>query len=197
MGKPEKKLSDMAHFELKDLTIIKILICYLIHQLNRAVEPDQLYEIAVGNNIINYFYYQEAIDDLLKTNTILLTTNFEGKQCYILTEKGSLCARSFHNYVPKTYRDNLVKAGLQYFSRLKLNNEIKIEYIPIETGGYYVHCRCIDIQNDLIDLKLFAPDETQAHLLGEQIMLNPIGFYSRIINFALGNKEEEYDMSNN
>ena len=68
MGKPEKKLSDMAHFELKDLTVIKILICYLIHQLNRAVEPDQLYEIAVGNNIINYFYYQEAVDDLLRTN---------------------------------------------------------------------------------------------------------------------------------
>jgi hypothetical protein len=44
-----------------------------------------------------------------------------------------------------------------------------------------------------MDLKLFAPDLSQAELLGKNIMINPTGFYSKILNFALNNEEETFD----
>jgi len=48
-----------------------------------------------------------------------------------------------------------------------------------------------------MELKLYAPDMTQAKLLGEKIMLNPARFYSRIIEFALSNEEPKYDLTDN
>ena len=39
------------------------------------------------------------------------------------------------------------------------------------------------------------PDYTQAKLLGEGIMKNPAGFYGKIIELALENQEEEYDLT--
>ena len=53
------------------------------------------------------------------------------------------------------------------------------------------------IEDDLLDMKLYAPDYTQAKYLGEQIMLNPAGFYGKILDAAFSNQEEPYDLSDN
>ena len=62
------KMSKSADTEIKDTGMSNILICYLLHKLGRPVETEQLYEIAVGNEIISYFFYQESIDYLLKNS---------------------------------------------------------------------------------------------------------------------------------
>lgn len=67
---------------------------------------------------------------------------------------------------------------------------MKLEYIPLKKG-YYVHVRCLDRECDLLDLKLYAPDLTQAKFLGEQIMKNPAGFYGKILEAAFSNEEAE------
>ena len=56
----------MASFELRDVNTVSILICYLLHRIDSPIEAEQLFEIAVSTEIINYFFYQEAIDILLK-----------------------------------------------------------------------------------------------------------------------------------
>ena len=57
--------------------------------------------------------------------------------------------------------------------------------------------RCPDQNGDLMDLKLFAPDMEQAQLIGDKIMLDPVGFYGRIIDLVLSNKEVSYDLTDN
>ena len=79
---------------------------------------------------------------------------------------------------------------------LSINKYKKIEYIPVE-NGCYTHIRCLDTKNDLMDLKLFAPDMGQAKLIGEKIMLNPAGFYGKVIELALSNEEIPYDLTDN
>ena len=185
------KMSELASTEIKDAQTVRILICYLLYRINKPVDIEQLYDIAVTTDIINYFLYQDAMDYLIKNESVR-TVKVNGKKSYVLTEKGVSCAETLQEYVPKSYRDNIVKAALKYFAKIKYENEVKIEYIKLKKG-YYVHCRCLDIGDDLLDLKLFAPDRTQAEMIGRKIMLNPAGFYSRIINIALGNKEEVFD----
>ena len=173
------KLSEYASPELKDVQTVKILICYLLYRIGKPVDTEQLYDISVSTEIINYFFYQDALDYLIKNDSIIID-NSNGKK----------------NYVPKSYRDKIVVAALKYFAKLKYESEVKIEYIKLE-NGYYIHCRCLDLKDDLMDLKLFAPDLRQANLIGERIMLNPTGFYSKILNFALDNQEEEFSADDN
>ncbi len=186
------KMSELASTELQDLQTVKILICYLLYRIHKPVNAESLYDIAVTTEIINYFYYQDAIDYLIKNNSIKITADESGNKLYELTPKGIECAQTLRKYVPKSYRDKIVTAALKYFANLKIQSEVKIEYIKAE-NGCYIHFRCLDVKQDLIDMKLYAPDMAQAELLGKNIMKNPIGFYSRILNMALNNKEEKFD----
>ena len=38
--------------------------------------------------------------------------------------------------------------------------------------------------------KMFAPDKTQAELIGSKIRLNPIGFYSEVLGHVINNREK-------
>lgn len=190
------KMSEMADMEIKDVPTLNILLCYLMYKIGKDVDTENLYEIAISTGIINYFYYQDSIDYLLKNDLVALKKNDTGNDCYELLPKGKACARELKKYAPKSYRDKLVLAALKYFARRKYEQEIKIEYIKLD-NGYYTHVRCLDTSDDLMDLKLYAPDLTQAKLIGEKIMLNPAGFYGKVVELALSNEEEPYDLSDN
>jgi hypothetical protein len=190
------KMSKMATPPIMDPHTANILICYLLYRIGKPVRESHLYDIAVGNDIINYFAYQESLDYLTKQDSIRMQKQENGSSYYALTETGMRIAKELRNYVGKAYRDKLVSAALHYFARIKRESEVKIDYIPLEKG-YYVHVRCLDVQDDLLDLKLYAPDYTQAKYLGDQIMLNPAGFYGKILDAAFSNREERYDLSDN
>lgn len=191
-----KKMAEMADTEIRDVPTLNILLCYLLYKINRPVETEQLYEIAIGTGIVNFFYYQDSIDYLLKNGLISLKKDENGIDCYSLEQKGVVCAKELKVYAPKSYRDDLVLAALRYFARRKYEKELKIEYIPAGKG-YYVQIRVLDKNCDLMDMKLYAPDLTQAKLLGEKILLNPSGFYSKVIELALSNKEKPFDLTDN
>ena len=189
------KMSELADTEIRDIPTINILLCYLLYKIGRPVGTDHLYEIAISTGVINYFSYLDSVDYLKKNQLIAMETS-DGMECYTITNKGTACAKELKKYAPKSYRDKLILAALRYFTKLKYEQEIKIEYIPVE-NGYYVHVRCLDTKSDLMDLKLYAPDMTQAKLIGEKISLNPSGFYGKVIELALTNEEVPYDLSDN
>ncbi len=190
------KMVEHANTQIEDVPTINILLCYLLYKIKKPIQPDQLYEIAIGTETINYFYYQDSVN-YLKSNGLIRSETIDGTEYFVLEKKGIVCAKQLKSYVPKSYRDKLVLAALRYFAKIKYEQEIKIEYIPLEKG-YYTHVRCLDDdESDLMDLKLFAPDMTQAKLIGEKIMLNPSGFYGKVIELALSNTERDYDLSDN
>lgn len=190
------KMSEIADTEIKDLPTLNILVCYLLNKIGKPVNTEHLYDILINTGLVNYFYYQDSIGFLLNNDQIKIETDDNDEECYVLMPKGAACARELKKYAPKSYRDKLVLAALRYFARLKMEQEIKIDYLDAD-GGCYIHIRCLDTKNDLMDLKLFAPDKTQAKLIGEKIMLNPAGFYGKIIDLALSNKEVPYDLTDN
>lgn len=190
------KMAEFADTEIKDVPTLNILLCYLLYKINKPVDPEQLYEIAIGTGVVNYFYYQDSVDYLLRNGHISLSESEDGTEQFVLNSMGIECAKQLKSYVPKSYRDKLVLAALRYFARRKYEKEIKIEYEPVG-NGYYTHVRCVDSSFDLMDLRLYAPDLTQAKLIGEKIMLNPAGFYGKVIEVALENEEPPYDLTDN
>ncbi len=172
---------------LTDSYAVKILICYFLNEIDRPVTPVQLTEIATSDGILNYFYYTEAINSMLEAKTIELK-NVDGVNYYFLTEMGKAGAESFKTIVPKSFRDKILSAGLKLFSKLKIEHDVKCEISKLKKG-YSVSCICNDNDIILMDMKLFAPDEEQAILIKEKIMLNPTEFYGKVLNYALDNEQ--------
>lgn len=190
------KMAAKADTEIKDVPTLNILICYLLKKIDKPVNTEHLYDILITTGLVNYFSYQDSIGFLLENGHIRIETDEKCEDCYTLMPKGTACAKELKKYAPKSYRDNFVLAALRYFARIRMEQEVNIEYTESE-NGCYVRVRCHDNKNDLMDLKLFAPDKSQAQLIGNRIMLNPANFYSKIIELVLSNEEDPYDLTDN
>lgn len=185
-------MNDFNNVELSSVHDVKVLICYLLDKLNRPVTEEQLYEIALDSEVINYFYYTEAMGELLKNKSV--TRMEQGDKVYIeLTEKGRFGADYFNESIPYYFRKQLLKAAMYYFSRLKRESEADIE-IADTSNGCEVNCVIRDTSFDLMRISLYAPDPDQAKLIKDKILLNPADFYSKVVGFALENEEEKIEI---
>lgn len=174
--------------ELNDNHAVKVLICYLLKNLVEDITEDELYEIAVAGEIINYFHYSEAMETLFKTGAIEKIKK-NGTEYLAITPKGSFSVDEFKRYVPRSFRDKLMTAALLFFARRKREKEVICKINEAE-NGYYVEFSVPDATMELISLKLYAPDKGQAELLRENIMLNPMGLYWQIVSLSLKNTEK-------
>lgn len=166
---------------------VKILLAYFLYQIDRPVTPNQLTEIATGDEIVNYFLFSEAVNEMLRSGTIELT-EIDGTNYYVLTEKGKEGALSFKKLVSKSVRDRIYAAGLRFFTKLKNQRDVTFEITELEKG-YSVHCKCVDNDITLMDLTMFAPDLGEAEYVKSKIMMNPTDFYCKVMDFIIENEE--------
>lgn len=173
---------------LNDTYAVKILLCYFLRQINRPITPDQLMEIATADGVVNYFVYTETMEQMLSSGMLLLQTDSNGVQYYVLSEMAKAGADDFKKLVPKSFRDRILASGLKFFAKLKNDHNVNCT-VSSSDNGYSVNCVCRDGELVLMDLKLFAPDDEQAQMLKDAIMLDPTAFYGKVLDFASGNTE--------
>lgn len=179
--------------EFNSLHGVKTLLCFLLNRLNRAVTEEQLYEIVLDSEVINYFFYMEALEVLLENQSVKKVVR-DGKTYIELEEKGRQGADYFNSSIPYYFRKQLLKAAMYYFARLDRESSTDMEIVPIQ-NGFEVRCAVRDANFDVMRLALYAPDEEQARLVREKIMLDPNGFYRKIIGYALENEEQQLEIN--
>ena len=184
------KMSDMASFETNNTETAKLLLCYVLFKISKPVLSEQLYEITVKSGVINYFFYNDAIASLLENQCIEKSADENGNEIFTLSTKGTVLAKDFKSYIPKSFRDRLVTSAIKYFNDIRIRNEFSLKSIEIE-NGYNVEFTCFDGDIRLMDLKMYAPDSAQAELIMNKIRIDPIGFYSEVLGYVISNSEEE------
>ncbi|MCD7773308.1 MAG: DUF4364 family protein [Ruminococcus sp.] len=172
---------------LTDKYAIKILLCYFLKQIDRPITQNQLTEIVTGDGIINYFLYMESLEELLQ-NGLLYLSEVDGVEYVRMSDAAEQTADEFKGIVPKSFRDKILAAGLRFFARLK-SGHVKCEIEEAKKGAS-VHFICTDGGEELVNLKLYAPDITQAEYMKAKIMENPSEFYSNLLDLVIENKEE-------
>lgn len=183
---------DFTAPEFNSVHGVKLLLCYLLNRLDRDVPREQLYEIALDSGVINYFYYTDALKGLLNNNSIKETER-DGIVYISLEEKGRLGADYFNDSIPYVFRKQLLKTAMYYFARIKRESFAETDIVPVK-NGFEVSIVIRDAEFDVMRLSLYAPDEEQALLIREKIMLDPSGFYRKLIGFALENKEKKLEI---
>jgi|GEM_PF-3908302 len=163
---------------------LRLLICYFLYKINRPVEKEQFHAIMQESGFIRSFFYVDALTYLLGDNFIGVAVK-DGAEYYILTAKGKFCAEEISDFSSNYHREKLLSVAINHYAKLYYENDIKVEYLSAKNGGYYVHIRCLDAGCDIMELKLLAPDLTQAELIGERVMLNPSSFYGDIMGIML------------
>lgn len=164
---------------------VKILICFLLDNIQQPLSFDELNEILQNTGFVNYFEFAESISDLEKSGHVKLEKNEEGVAQYQLTEMGAVTAQTFEKTLPLTVREKTMEEAHHLVEASKCMNEVEVNYAPT-SDGYVLHLVMKDIGTDLLDLKVFLPTEEECVLLKERLEQDPAQFYEKILLAMMG-----------
>ena len=184
---------------LKDIYEIKILICYLLYSVKEPLSKEQIDVVLQGNHLVNYFSYATAYRELLESRHISEMEQ-DGKKVLRLNELGKDTAIALKSNLPLSLKNKVVSAGMEILSEMKMDKVRQVELEKID-NGYIVRLVIHDENLDLLDIKLFAPDEEQVDIIKQQFVSNTIDVYKGIISLlirdrtGLENIAERFDSS--
>ncbi len=166
---------------------IKILICYLLYNIKQPVSFDILNEALVGNGLINYFEFAEAVSELKANRNILEDEN--EKNLFTASEKGGEAAISFEKAVPFSVRKKAMESLKDIIRRKRIAVENKKVITPVKEG-FVLTVNVPDTGTDFLELSIFLPSEKDCEIAARNFLENPEELYNTIVEKLLKEPEE-------
>lgn len=139
----------------------KVLILYILNSIKKAITNTALYKIVLSAIDMNYFYFQQFLLDLVKSDFVL-TYDKEEQHMYLITEKGIRTLELTEDILPgilKLQIDTNLKYTLENENE---ENSIVAEYTPVNENYYNVTCKIMENNECLFEVKTFAGSREQA-----------------------------------
>ena len=160
-----------------------VIILYILNKIDRPVNNDELLQLVLSIEDMNYFYFQQFLLDLLENRYIEThKENDFSEQIYRLTSAGRETLELTKDLVPgivKLKIDNTIKGELQ-----DIEEEISIvsEFIPEDDGGFIVTCKIIEHNKTIFEVSTFAASREQAKSISDNWKENAVDIYPNMIN---------------
>ena len=171
-----------AYGFLDEVYEIRILLCYLIKNSPKPLTHDQITEIATKNNLINYFYLEDAIGGLVNLGYAKIENAPDGKGYYLLTEKGEEIEAEFKRCIPRALRDRIIDEAVNLFAKIRREKDFKCEMTKLDSG-YEVQFTLLSENTVICDIKMFAPDLSTANYFVKRINDDPSKAYMTILSY--------------
>lgn len=166
---------------------IKLSICYLLSAISEPLTPDQLNFVFQSEGLVNYFSYTAALKGLLESGHIKEIIR-NGEKKYQITPLGLDSAHKLQSSLPRSLRDKVVSVALQLLTRLERRKNVEITLKHVE-DGYLVQCRILDVGSDLMQLTMYANNETQAELMKLNFEKHIDLLYRTVLAVGIGNRD--------
>ena len=124
---------------------IKILICYLLLQLEQPLSFAQMSEILQDEGIVNYFEFSDALSKLLQSQHIVVFKTENGENFYTISELGAKTALTFQKSLPYTVRHRIVQAAQEMITKSKSESENIVSITKAPDGYLAVSYTHLDV----------------------------------------------------
>lgn len=167
-----------------DLAESKLLLIYILKQIKLPISKNQLTEIVLKNNFINYFTLQEYISELISANFISYG-DIDGKHRLTVTSKGDKVLNMFSNRVSETKKtliDAYIKSNI---TNIRKEISLTANYTLANNDSFTVNLKATENDITLIDLKLNVVSNKQARDLCSKWKNNSSELYTKIIKVLI------------
>ena len=165
---------------IQDKLDIKILILFIMRRLPEPVTFETLSELSLCDEGISYFDFAECVNDLVETGHIKTDGH-----TYAITEKGITNSEITENSIPFSVRLKAEKNAADARVAQSRGSLITASHTIRRKGGYTVDLSMSDGVSDLIELRLYAENESQATSLENGFSKSAETIYNKIINLIL------------
>ena len=160
----------------------KVLILYILNQLNSGIIEDGLYKIIASINDVNYFYFKEVLTDLMDSKLVGIFTKDEAESVLKITTEGKNALSLTQEVLPgllKLKADNIFKEEL---SNITEETSIVAEFIPKNENDYTVKCKIIEKNETIFEVKTFAGSRERAKKIVDNWNNNATKIYPQILD---------------
>lgn len=162
----------------------KVLILYILNQLEDDITENGLFQIVSSINNVNYFYFKQFLTDLIDSN-LVEEYNKDTEQLLRITSKGRNSLSLTLDILPgivKLKADNIFKKEL---STIEEASSVIAEFIPKNETDYTVKCKIVENNETIFEVKTFAGSRERAKQIVDNWNNNATKIYPEILNILL------------
>ena len=167
------------NYSMKEIAINKLIILLILKEIDMPLTRGQLTNIVLENNLINYFDFQQCIQELEKTNFISI---LEKSQSYSITKMGIRTLDVFASRIPNNTIEQIIKYIKKNKASIILETQVHASFTKQSETEYIVELKVIENDIILIELKLNVVSSKQANIICEQWKKSYHLVYDSIMN---------------
>ncbi|MDP4091288.1 MAG: DUF4364 family protein [Bacillota bacterium] len=170
--------------DINQLAESKLILLYILDRINIPVPRNQVTEIVLENNLVNYFSLQQYISELNSANFIE-SINRNEKKSLCITDKGRkvlsmFCSRISEDIINKV--DSYIKEEID---SIKKEISLHADYTIENNDMFIVNLRAQENDITLIDIKVNVPSKKHAIDLCQNWKSNSSRIYNDILKTLL------------
>jgi predicted transcriptional regulator len=162
----------------------KVLILYILEQINHDIIQDALFKIISSIDNINYFYFKQNLNDLIESKLVGIYTK-DNEQLVKITSEGKTALSLTQDILPgilKLKADNIFKKEL---SNIEKESSIIAEFIPKNENEYVIKCKIVENNETIFEVKTIAGSRERAKKIVDNWKANATSIYPNILNSLL------------
>lgn len=164
---------------LKNTTEIKILVLYLLMNVNEPLPASQIANLLHMNGIANAFEISDAFAQLSDNGLIDEPEEFPG--CFMINAKGRDAGQTLQSRVPFTIREISLTISRKMLERNRHVKETDITVNRTE-DGIFITCAALEGDKKVMSFTLQAADDDMAYRMKENFLDDPAAIYRVLID---------------
>lgn len=163
----------------------KVLILYILDQVNKPISNDNLYKLVLSSTEMNYFYFQQFLLDLINTKFVL-SYQKESQTIYELSELGKSTLDLTLDILPgimKLKVDTNLKNTLE---SVEEEHSVIAEYTPKNENNYIINCKIMENNETVFEVKTYAYSREQAKEIVDNWKAHADKAYPKILDLLHG-----------
>ena len=168
----------------------KVLILYVLNNINKPITSDALYNLITSSIELNYFYFQQFLLDLIDVKYIVRYKK-DNQDVYEITEAGKNTLDLTLDILPGIKKLKIDTNFKNNMDIIENQESIVAEYTPKSEQEYEIDCKIIENSETIFEIKTLAYSREQAQKIVDNWKRNASKIYPEIINIITNSKQED------
>lgn len=171
----------MNPIESRELAENKIILLYIINNLEAPVSNLLLTKIVLENKLMNYIFLQQYLDELCE-GKLLEKTDSDDKLSYRISPAGMQSLDYFVSIIAAGTKSRIDEALTNNKKRIKHESNIVSDFAAINENQYLISLKILEGNFTYIDLKLTVGSKNDAIKICNNWTQNNQKLYKKILS---------------
>lgn len=158
----------------------KVLILYVLSNINRPVTNSELLNLIQSIEEMNYFYFQQFLIDL-KENKYLIEYEQEKQKYYVITVSGRETVKLTIDMLPGVVKNKVDETLKGTMRKMEDEESIYADFFPSKEDEFMIKCGIKENNKKIFEVQVFSSSRDNSIKIIENWKKNAVTIYPKII----------------